>query len=138
LAKSAPVIHEADAVLPSELEDFVAQYRDALAEVFAGQAVDLQDASCAQLHPPQRRLALQPCALIEVAVVELQPLREGLWVVREGIDDFVAEGGDVWLWRRLVGGRRRRVRRGRRRRCVVGLAGGEGNCYRAGSQHAGQ
>jgi hypothetical protein len=87
--------------LPGELVQLVVPFHDSLAEILAGQQVQLQHLAGLQLHLADGRLPGSPGALVEEAVHVEQPFGESPAIVRIGVHHFVAILGSravAYIW----------------------------------------
>src|SRR5207253_10206229 len=84
------VVHEPDLGLPRELDERALPLGDAFAEVRRLQRLELDDLAGVDLHLAKAGASHEAGALIEVTVANDQPLREGVAIVRVGVDDAVA------------------------------------------------
>ena len=87
------VVHERDARLPRQLNQIGFPNGDALAEIRPGDVPLLDDFARLELHLANGRTAVQAGAFVQKPVDVLQPLREGLRIVRVHVDDAVAVHG---------------------------------------------
>ena len=92
-------------ILPGQLVELVAEDRHALTKVPRVDGNFYLVGSALQSPNSDPRLSLQPGALVEEAVVELQALGEGFGVVRIGLDDFIAVDGGLLRAGKLAGHR---------------------------------
>ena len=90
LLEGLPVVDESDARLPRQLDDAVLPDGDPLAEVGRVERLHLQDLARREVDLADPRTAVQPGALVEHAVDELEPLRECLGIVRIAAHDLEA------------------------------------------------
>ncbi len=76
------VIDKTGVRLPCQLDQSVPTDSDAFAEVFCRETLTLQDPACLKLNFAYARLSRNPRSLVDIPLVEYEPLCEGIRIVR--------------------------------------------------------
>ena len=97
------VVQEADARLPGQLEQRVAEDGNALAEVLRIKLLHLQYLAVLDPDPADRRTPVQARAFVEHPVEIHESLREGFWIVRKDVHDTITGDGSARGRRSLSG-----------------------------------
>ena len=80
------VIDKSSVRLPCQLDQSVPANSNALAEVFCGETLTLQNPARLKLNFAYARLSGKPCPFVDIPLMEYKPLREGIRIVRIDVD----------------------------------------------------
>ncbi len=97
LAKSKPVVKEADVGLPGPLQEVGAVVDDAFAEVLRGKVDVLDGKYAAERVDEQAGVTFEAGAFVEESVLVEQAFGVAVGGVRVGVEDFVGVGGSLAL-----------------------------------------
>src|SRR5690606_21356080 len=97
--ESVDIVDKGDVRLPGQLVNMSADDGDAFAEVAAAQALALQHLPTLEIDAAQGGTSALAGPLVQVAVMNQQPLTEGTGAVGEGSHDLIMIDGHVGAYR---------------------------------------